>query len=358
MASLVTQTAALATVPSASAIAVDAIGGVSYQRVKISQGDTGVGTEVTSAIGLWVTQATSNWTVQPSSQFTVSTIPTSQQTVSVTPTTQLTVSVTPTSALTIGLITSTSTLVSQYIATIPTSQITASVTPTSQFTVTTTPSSQMTVSVTPTSALTIGLITSTSTLISQFISVVPSSQWTVTSTPSSQATVSVTPTTQFTVTTTPSSVVNVTTTPSSVVNVTTTPSSSYTVAQGTVGANPWIFADCVNALYTVGGVVGTPVYTNISAASGSVTLAATGTSTTWLNSMSLFAGAAATVSLGTLSAAVLTTIIKYVIPAGATVTLPYSPVGWLKATGGVGIGIALSSAVSPNLVGFSQVVAM
>lgn len=131
MANLSFQSSTLATVTTTVIVATDNLAGVSYQRVKIAQGDTGTATDVSSIAPLWSSLTTS--TAMGGSR---SVIPTTQWTVSVTPTTQFTVTTTPSSNISVAPS-------SQWtVTTTPSSQITASVTPSSQFTVSTTPTSQ------------------------------------------------------------------------------------------------------------------------------------------------------------------------------------------------------------------------
>lgn len=123
------QTGIGASLPNNTAIATDNIGGINYQRIKISFGADGSATDLSTTSPLPVYGS-----ISPTTQWTVTTTPSSQVTSSVSPTTQWTVTTTPSSQVTNSVS--------------PTTQWTVSVTPTTQFTVTTTPSSVASVTLT------------------------------------------------------------------------------------------------------------------------------------------------------------------------------------------------------------------
>jgi len=242
----VTAVSGAVSLPDNTTIATDNIGGVNYQRVKLTWGADGTATDVssgTAALPIAVSTSTlvigavlpsSQWTVSvtPSSQFTVTSsltsstavfgavMPSTQWTVTTTPSSQMTVSVTPSSQFTVTSALTSSTAVIGSVLNASSTAIFGAVMPSTQWTVTTTPSSQISVT---------SSITTSTTVIGATMA---SSQWTVANAsstaifgavmPSTQWTVSVTPTTQFTVTTTPSSQMTVSTTPTSAYSVNAT----------------------------------------------------------------------------------------------------------------------------------------
>lgn len=251
---------AYAFLPDGTAFATDNIGGVNYQRIKLTWGADGTATDASSTAALPIAVSTSTGiigAVMPSTQWTVTTTPSSQMTVSVTPTTQFTVAnatstgvigaVMPSTNWDVNAVQSGTWSIGVTSSTLPIGSVQQHGAPWSVSVTSSTivrgsilPSSTWDVNAIQSGTWNVGTLTSITNAVGITSStairgaVMPSTQWTVSVTPTTQFTVTTTPSTQMTVSVTPTTQFTVSIgTSTATIGAVTQASSNWSVTQGT-----------------------------------------------------------------------------------------------------------------------------